>query len=53
MVLVLIYGLLFLVYLAQPKYIKVAIFLLNLIIPDPIPYIDEFLMILPLIAPND
>ena len=45
-----IYGILLIVYLVAPKHIKVVAFLLNLVIPDPIPYIDEIVMVAGLFA---
>ena len=38
------------VYLALPAWLEVVLFLINLFVPDPIPYLDEILMILPIIA---
>jgi len=33
-----------------PAWLEVVLFLINLFVPDPIPYLDEILMILPIIA---
>ena len=40
-----VYGVLLLVYWVCPKYIKIAAMILNFLIPDPIPYIDEIVMV--------
>ena len=44
------YGILLLVYWNCPKYLKVAAFVINFFVPDPIPYIDEVVMIAGLLA---
>lgn len=33
------------IYSISPKYLKVFLLMLNVIIPDPIPFIDEVIMI--------
>ena len=38
------------VYLAVPAWLKIILFLINIFTPDPIPYLDEILMILPIIT---
>ena len=40
-----VYGILLLVYWNCPKYLKFVAFLINLIVPDRIPYIDEVIMV--------
>ena len=40
-----VYGILLLVYLGCPKYLKAAAMLLNLLVSDPVPYIDEIIML--------
>lgn len=45
-----VYGIILLVYFGSPKHVKFVIFLINLFIPDPIPYIDEVLMGLGLLS---
>lgn len=44
------YGILFLVYWNCPKYLKVAAMIINLFIPDPLPYVDEVVMVAGLLA---
>lgn len=38
------------VYLALPAWLEFILFLINIFTPDPIPYLDEILMVLPIIA---
>ena len=45
-----VYGILLLVYGNCPKYLKVAAFVINFFVPDPIPYIDEVIMVAGLLA---
>ena len=40
-----VYGILLLVYWNCPKYLKAVAFVINFFAPDPIPYIDEMIMI--------
>lgn len=40
-----IYGIILLVYWFCPTRMQLVIFLINLIVPDPIPYVDEVIMI--------
>lgn len=44
------YGILLLVYWNCPKYLKAVAFLINFFVPDPIPYIDEVIMVAGLLA---
>ena len=44
------YGILLLVYWNCPKYLKAVAFVINFFAPDPIPYIDEMIMIAGLLA---
>jgi len=37
------------VYLVLPAWLEFILFLINLFTPDPIPYLDEILMVLPII----
>ena len=37
------------VYLVLPTWLEFILFLINLFTPDPIPYLDEILMVLPII----
>lgn len=39
------YGILLLVYWCCPKYLKAAAFVVNFFVPDPVPYIDELVMV--------
>ena len=45
-----VYGILLLVYWNCPKYLKAAAFVINFFVPDPIPYIDEMVMVAGLLA---
>ena len=45
MMVIIVYVILLLVYWNCPKYLKVAAFVINFFVPDPIPYIDEVVMI--------
>ncbi len=45
-----VYGILLLVYWNCPKYLKAVAFVINLFVPDPIPYVDEIIMIAGLLA---
>jgi len=38
------------VYLVLPAWIEVILFIINIFTPDPIPYLDEILMVLPIIV---
>ena len=40
-----VYGILLLVYWNCPKYLKAVAFVINFFAPDPIPYIDEVIMV--------
>lgn len=42
--LILIYGIVLLIYWVCPKYLKAVIFIINLLLPDPIPFVDEVVM---------
>jgi len=44
------YGFLLLVYWYCPKYLKAAVFVINFFVPDPLPYIDELVMVAGLLA---
>ncbi len=37
------------VYLKLPAWLEIILFLINVFTPDPIPYLDEVLMVLPII----
>lgn len=50
MTLLIAYIIVFIIYFACPKAIRLAIFLINLFIPDPLPFIDEIIMFLGLFA---
>lgn len=39
------YAIILLVYLACPQYVKLVVFIINIFLPDPIPFVDEFLML--------
>ena len=45
-----VYGILLLVYWNCPKYLKAVAFVINLFVPDSIPYVDEIIMIAGLLA---
>lgn len=46
---ILIIGILFLIFISiyadQPKYVQVILFIANMFLPDPIPYVDEIIML--------
>lgn len=46
---ILIIGVLFLIFISiyadQPKYVQVILFIANMFLPDPIPYVDEIIML--------
>lgn len=44
------YRILLLIYWNYPKYLKAAAFAINFFVPDPIPYIDEVIMVAGLLA---
>lgn len=44
------YTIVFLVYFISPKSLKAVIFIINLILPDSLPYIDEVVMFLGLLS---
>ena len=44
------YIIVLIVYMSCPKECKVLIFIVNLFVPDPLPYIDEIIMGLGLFA---
>lgn len=44
------YGILLLIYWNCPKYLKAAALVINFFVTDPIPYIDEFIMVAGLLA---
>lgn len=37
-------------YLCLPWYVQTAVWLVNLFIPDPIPFLDEILMLVPIVC---
>ena len=37
------------VYLAVPAWLELILFIVNIFTPDPMPYLDEILMVLPII----
>lgn len=43
MILLIIYGILFLVQIFAPAWIGIILFLVNLLIPEPVPFVDEVL----------
>lgn len=47
------YIILLAAYWYAPKTLKVVAFLLNLVIPDPIPYVDEIIMVAGLIKDSN
>lgn len=50
---IVIYIIALVVYWYCPKYIKLVSFIANLFIPDPIPYLDEIVMVAGLLKPDE
>ena len=50
MMVFIVYVILLLVYWNCPKYLKATAFVINFFVPDPIPYIDEVIMVAGLLA---
>lgn len=48
----LIYAVVLLVYFFCPKYIKVVMLIINLLVPDVVPVVDELLMVVGLFTPS-
>lgn len=46
------YIVLLIVYWCCPKYLKLVATLINFFMPDPIPYVDEIVMVAGLLASN-
>lgn len=41
------------VYIASPKWVQLVLCIANFFIPDPIPYVDEVVMVALLLKPNN
>lgn len=46
---IILYAIALLIYMAVPMLGKIVLFVLNIFVPDPLPYIDEIVMFLGLV----
>ena len=46
------YGIVLLVYFLCPAYLKIVILVINMFMPDSIPYVDEVIMVAGLLSSN-
>ena len=42
-------GIVYVIYCCMPVYVEVILFAINMMLPDPIPFLDEFFMLLPVV----
>ena len=40
-------------YIGSPKWVQLVLFIANCFIPDPIPFVDEIVMVALLLKPNE